>query len=140
MFAIIQAGGRQVRVEPGTVVTVDNRAGGPGDEVTFDQVLFLSGDEDSKKAGAPLVAGARVTGVVDGPQAGPKIRSLRRSARARTSVPGSPMGEMMKHSGSASMYRRWKDFDPKGSSDLYSSLSVGLNLVKSLCVMSRSPT
>ena len=44
MFAIIQSGGRQVKVSPGDVVTVDRVAdANPGDEVTIDQVLVLGG-------------------------------------------------------------------------------------------------
>ena len=81
MFAIIQAGGRQLRVEPGGVVTVDHRGGDPGDEVTFDQVLLVSVEDDSCVAGSPHVQGARVTGVVDGIEPGPKIRVFRRKRR-----------------------------------------------------------
>ena len=40
MFAIIKSGGRQLRVEPGSVVSVDHRTETEGQAVTFDDVLF----------------------------------------------------------------------------------------------------
>lgn len=87
MYAVIQSGGRQLKVEPGAVVTVDRLATPAGDAVVFDQVLFVASDDGQYTSGAPLVAGARVTGVVDGPSQGPKLRVLhkkRRKAMRRT--------------------------------------------------------
>ena len=81
MFAIIQSGGRQVRVEPGTVVAVDRRPDAPGHEVAFDQVLFLASDGGEFVTGSPTVPGARVTGVIDGEDQGPKIRVFRKKRR-----------------------------------------------------------
>ena len=81
MYAIIDTGGRQVRVEPGRTVTVDHLADQTGDAVTFEQVLFVEKDEGSFVSGAPYVAGARVTGVVDDQVQGPKIRVFRRKRR-----------------------------------------------------------
>jgi large subunit ribosomal protein L21 len=88
-YAIIQSGGRQVRVEPGAVVAVDHlpdteKNDGDGDRnITFDRVLFLgSGDNDgSFVAGSPHVAGARVTGIVEGDALGKKIRVFTKKRR-----------------------------------------------------------
>ena len=80
MYAIIQSGGRQVRVEPGSIVSVDHRSEQAGDEIAFDRVLFVVKD-DTFRTGSPFVAGARVTGVVDGEVQGPKIRVLRKKRR-----------------------------------------------------------
>ena len=74
MFAIIQSGGRQVKVTPGSVVEVDRIDAKPGDEVSIDRVLFLEKDGGEVLAGAPYVANARVLGVVDSESRGPKIR------------------------------------------------------------------
>ena len=41
MFAIIQSGGRQVKVTPGEIVTVDRVDVEPGQEVTVEQVLLV---------------------------------------------------------------------------------------------------
>ena len=81
MFAIIQTGGRQVKVAPGAVVTVDRIEAEAGKEITFDQVLFLEKDGGEMLAGAPFVANAKVVGVVDGESRGPKIRVFKKKRR-----------------------------------------------------------
>lgn len=81
MFAIIQAGGRQVKVTPGSVVTIDRVDAAAGGEITFDQVLFLEKDGGEMLAGAPFVANAKVVGVVDGESRGPKIRVFKKKRR-----------------------------------------------------------
>jgi len=81
VFAIIQAGGRQVKVNPGSVVTLDRVDAEDGKEITFEQVLFLEKDGGEVLAGAPFVANAKVVGVVDGESRGPKIRVFRKKRR-----------------------------------------------------------
>jgi large subunit ribosomal protein L21 len=81
VFAIIQSGGHQVKVTPGTVVEVDRVDAEPGTEVTIDQILFLEKDGGEMFAGAPFVANARVTGVVEGESRGPKIRVFKKKRR-----------------------------------------------------------
>ena len=80
MFAIIQSGGRQVKVTPGEVVTVDRLDAEPGTEVTIDQVLFVEKDGGEVLAGAPFVANARVIGVVEASRAARRSACSRRSA------------------------------------------------------------
>lgn len=74
MYAIIESGGRQVRVEPGAVVSVYHRPEAAGESVSFDNVLFIARDDGAFATGAPHVAGAKVTGVVDGAAQGKKVR------------------------------------------------------------------
>ena len=82
MFAIIQSGGRQVRVVPGETITVDRIPDAePGQEVSIDQVIVLEKDGGEVLAGAPFVANARVTAVVDGETRGPKIRVFKKKRR-----------------------------------------------------------
>jgi large subunit ribosomal protein L21 len=81
VFAIIQSGGRQVKVGPGTVVDVDRLEVQPGQEVTFDQVLLVEADGGQVTAGTPFVEGARVVGVVAGETRGPKIRVFKKKRR-----------------------------------------------------------
>jgi large subunit ribosomal protein L21 len=82
VFAIIQTGGRQVRVNPGSVVTVDRMPTAEvGKEITFEQVLFLEKDGGEMLAGAPFVANAKVVGIVDGESRGPKIRVFKKRRR-----------------------------------------------------------
>jgi large subunit ribosomal protein L21 len=81
MYAIIQASGRQMRVSPGGVVTLDGTAGDPGAEVTLGEVLLVEKDGGEVLAGAPFVANAKVIGVVEGEARGPKIRVFKKKRR-----------------------------------------------------------
>ena len=81
MFAIIQSGGRQVKVAPGEVITVDRVDAEVGQQLTIEQVLFLEKDGGEMLAGAPYVANAKVVGVVDGESRGPKIRVFKKRRR-----------------------------------------------------------
>ena len=81
MYAIIQAGGRQVKVAPGATVQVDGTTGEAGAKVTYEQVLFLAKDGGELLAGAPFVAGAKVLGVIEGEARGPKIRVFKKKRR-----------------------------------------------------------
>ena len=81
MYAIMQSGGRQVRVDPGTVVTLDHMAVETGQEITFDRVLLVEKDGGQVLTGAPYVADARVIGVVSGEARGPKIRVFKKKRR-----------------------------------------------------------
>ena len=81
MFAIIQSGGRQVKVSPGDVITVDRFEANAGDEVMIDQVLVLEKEGGELFAGAPYVANVKVIGVVDGESRGPKIRVFKKKRR-----------------------------------------------------------
>ena len=72
MFAIVEAGGRQEKVEPGKVVVVDRMDGEPGAEVTFDRVLLVQNGDDVM-TGTPYVTGATVSGVVQAQTKGKKI-------------------------------------------------------------------
>ena len=87
MFAIVEAGGRQEKVAPGAVVTVDRLDADAGSEVTFDKVLLVETADGQFVAGTPYVAGASVTGVVEAQSKGKKIvvfRMKRRKGFRRT--------------------------------------------------------
>jgi large subunit ribosomal protein L21 len=65
MYAVIQTGGKQYRVEPGKTVVVEKLDGEQGTAVVFDQVLLVSsGDGGSVSIGKPTVTGAKVTGSI----------------------------------------------------------------------------
>ena len=81
MYAIIQAGGRQVKVTPGGFATLDGTAGEAGAELTLEQVLLVEKDGGEVVAGAPFVAGARIVAVVEGETRGPKIRVFKKKRR-----------------------------------------------------------
>ena len=72
MYAIIETGGKQYKVQAGDVLFVEKLSANEGDTVTFDKVLAVSGD-NGFVAGAPLVAGATVTAKVEKHVKGQKI-------------------------------------------------------------------
>lgn len=63
MYAVIKTGGKQYRVEPGDVVTIERLAGDAGDAVNFDDVLLVEADGDMK-IGTPSLDGASVSGTI----------------------------------------------------------------------------
>jgi large subunit ribosomal protein L21 len=81
MFAIVEAGGRQEKVEPGILVVVDRLDVEPGAEVTFDKVLLVETEAGDVVTGTPYVAGASVTGVVEAQSKGKKIRVFKMKRR-----------------------------------------------------------
>ena len=62
MYAIIETGGKQLKVEEGQTLIVEKLNAEAGETVTFDKVLFVSGDD--VKVGTPYVEGASVTAKV----------------------------------------------------------------------------
>ena len=62
MYAIIETGGKQIKVEAGQEIYVEKLNGEAGDVITFDKVLFVGGDDT--KVGVPFVEGATVTAKV----------------------------------------------------------------------------
>lgn len=63
MYAIIVTGGKQYKVEKGDQIYIEKLDAAEGDEVVFDQVLFI-GDGKKNKVGTPTVKGATVTASV----------------------------------------------------------------------------
>ncbi len=80
MFAVIKTGGKQYRVAADDEITVMTLEGEAGDAVTFDQVLsFVDGSEI--EIGAPLVAGATVSGEIVDHARGPKVIAFKKRRR-----------------------------------------------------------
>ena len=64
MYAIIETGGKQIKVEVGSKIYVEKLDVETGSVYTFDKVLLVS-DDNSAKVGTPYVAGASVTAKVE---------------------------------------------------------------------------
>ena len=62
MFAVIETGGKQYKVEKGTIIEVEKLEGESGAKLSFDNVLLIGGEKN--EVGAPLVDGAKVEGEV----------------------------------------------------------------------------
>ena len=63
MYAIIETGGKQLKVEEGQTIYIEKLQAEPGESVTFDKVLFVGGEQ--VKVGQPVVEGASVTAKVE---------------------------------------------------------------------------
>ena len=63
MYAIIETGGKQYKVQEGDVVFVEKLNAEEGDSVNFDKVLFMS-DDSGVTPGKPFIEGAKVEGKV----------------------------------------------------------------------------
>ncbi|MCP8617005.1 50S ribosomal protein L21 [Salirhabdus salicampi] len=63
MYAIIETGGKQVKVEEGQAVYIEKVDAGDGETVTFDKVVLVGGED--VKVGSPYVEGATVTAKVE---------------------------------------------------------------------------
>ena len=59
MYAIIETGGKQLKVEQGQAVFVEKLDVEAGDEVVIEKVCLLGGE--TTKIGTPYVEGAKVT-------------------------------------------------------------------------------
>ncbi len=71
MYAIIETGGKQFRVEEGQELYIEKLDVEAGETVTFDRVLMVGGDD--VKVGSPMVDGATVTAKVEKQGRGKKV-------------------------------------------------------------------
>ncbi len=82
MFAIIQTGGKQYKVEKGQTIKVEKLSDAKeGTKVDFDRVLMVSDKEVS--VGAPYVSGANVAAKVVSNGRGEKIIVFKMKAKKR---------------------------------------------------------
>jgi len=72
MLAVIKAGGKQYKVEPGKKIKIDKIEEEQGKEVIFDQVLLVEKDKNVE-IGNPLVKTAKVIGTVLKQDRGKKV-------------------------------------------------------------------
>jgi large subunit ribosomal protein L21 len=63
MYAIIETGGKQLKVEEGQEIYVEKLNAEPDTEVVFDKVVMIS--DKTATIGKPYVKGAKVTAVVN---------------------------------------------------------------------------
>ncbi len=80
MYAIIETGGKQIRVEVGSKIYVEKLDAEVGTTVTFDKVLLI-GDK-KVKIGTPYIDGAAVTAKVEKQGKSKKIRVFKYKAKA----------------------------------------------------------
>lgn len=81
MYAVIETGGKQYRVEENETLNVELMKLAKGEQVTFDRVLLV-GNGDDVKVGRPHVDGAEVKATVLGLRKGPKVINFKHSGRS----------------------------------------------------------
>nr|WP_035988023.1 50S ribosomal protein L21 [Leptolyngbya sp. KIOST-1] len=82
-YAIVEAGGTQLRVEPGRFYDINRLALEVDDTVTLDRVLFVDSDGEAL-VGQPVVEGATVTGSVVSHLRGKKIIVYKMQPKKKT--------------------------------------------------------
>jgi large subunit ribosomal protein L21 len=85
MYAVIETGGKQYRVEVGTELEVETLDVEPGQAITLDRVLLVA-DGDEATIGRPLVADAAVQAEVVRRDRGEKLIIFKYRPKARSRV------------------------------------------------------
>ena len=76
MFAVIESGGKQHRVQEGDVLRLEKLDAESGSSITFDRVMLVGEGEDVT-IGSPLVEGGSVTAEVLGHGRHPKVTVIK---------------------------------------------------------------
>ncbi len=80
MYALVEIKGKQYKAEAGAILRVDRFDSQQGDTLTFDSVLMVS-DEKQTRLGQPYLKGAAVKAVVQEHGKGRKIRVFKYKKR-----------------------------------------------------------
>src|ERR1035437_10949402 len=88
MFAVIETGGKQVRVTAGDIIQVEKLVGDVGSKITFDKVLFLSNPSDGSTKtdsdvvlGQPYISDAKVEAEIVAQGRGDKVMIIKMKRR-----------------------------------------------------------
>lgn len=81
MYAIIQTGGKQFKVEKGSKISVDRLDQEPGSAVLFSEVLLLSSEAGKAQLGQPFVAGSTVSAKVLRHLRAPKVLVFKKRSK-----------------------------------------------------------
>ena len=79
MYAIIETGGKQIKVEEGSVIFTEKLNAAEGETVVFDKVVAYS--NRTTRVGTPYVKGAKVTAKVEKQGKGKKITIFRYNSK-----------------------------------------------------------
>lgn len=80
MFAIVQIGGHQYKVRENDTIFVDRLAEDADENVTFDQVMLVSGSDDVQ-VGTPLLESAKVEAKIESHLKGDKVIVFKKKRR-----------------------------------------------------------
>lgn len=76
MYAVIQTGGKQYRVEEGQTLKLEKLEAEDGADIEFDKVLMVKSD-DGLKVGSPFIESGKVTAKVQSQGRHKKIKILK---------------------------------------------------------------
>ena len=82
-YAIVEAGGTQIRVEPGRFYDINLLAADPESSYTIDKVLLVN-NEDEVTVGRPFIEGATVEGTVMRHRRGKKVIVYKMQPKKKT--------------------------------------------------------
>jgi large subunit ribosomal protein L21 len=84
MYAVMETGGKQLRVQKGDIVEIEKLDGDVGSKISFDKVLFCSQPQEGQSEvfiGQPYLNGAAVTGEILAQGRGDKVRIVKMKRR-----------------------------------------------------------
>ena len=82
-YAIVEAGGTQIRVEPGRFYDINLLSADPASDYTIDKVLLVNNDDDVT-VGRPFIEGATVEGTVMRHRRGKKVIVYKMQPKKKT--------------------------------------------------------
>lgn len=80
MYAVIEAGGEQIKVAPGDVLKIQKLSGENGTEIGFENVLLVV-EDDKIVVGSPYIDQARIKAEVQGNARSSKIEVFKQKPR-----------------------------------------------------------
>lgn len=80
MYAVIESGGKQHRVEPGEVLRLEKLDVATGETVDFDKILMVA-EGDNVNVGTPYVSGGKVSAEVVTHGRGDKVKIIKFNRR-----------------------------------------------------------
>lgn len=85
MYAVIETGGKQYRVEVGTELEIELLEAAPGETVAFERILLIA-DGEAASIGRPVVENASVSAEILRRDRGEKLISFKYRPKARSRV------------------------------------------------------
>ena len=83
MFAVVETGSKQYRVQPGQLIKVDLLDGDENDEIRLEKVLMVSDEAGGITIGTPVVSGAAIRATIVAQGKGEKIRVFKYKSKKR---------------------------------------------------------
>ncbi len=83
MFAVVETGSKQYRVQVGQLIKVDRLAGVAENEIRLEKVLMVSDEAGAVTIGTPVISGATVRATIVEQGKGEKLRVFKFKSKKR---------------------------------------------------------